>query len=379
MLAGMWISGILSRVRLLTQRRRARLARARLLPRGGRGPMRVVHTDAVVHETFSRRSWFVQRGARVFAKPMLQLMPVTDRSISVMRGVDRFSSRGPRSRFVERMRFELGGVPVESMIHRYGTDSDMTILYLHGGGFLSCGIDSHRRLCERLALRTGATVISADYVQLPDGTVADSVQDAINVYTALVKTVAHPDKIVVAGDSAGGYLTMKVGELATRRKLPRPAALIGFSPLLSLDPDSVDKGIEQIVRHHDAYLPMTKIARLRPRWMPDGAEMEGEVSPLDATKWITSPTFLIATEDEILRAETEAMAIGLTARGVDVELHLWRKQIHAFPVLADLIPEAEQAIGLAAEFARRSVGEADPQKELAGDTAKQRRRPVVEQ
>jgi len=329
--------------------------------------MRTVHTEAVVHESYSRRSWLVQRGARLIAKPLLRLIPVNDRTILLMRRVDRLSARGPRSRYVEPVRFELGGVPVESMTHRYGPESDMTILYLHGGGFLSCGIDSHRRLCERLALRTGATVISVDYVQLPDGSVADSVQDAINAYTALVKMASHPDKIVVAGDSAGGYLTMKVGELATRRRLPRPAGLIGFSPLLSLDPDSVDKGVQQVVRHRDAYLPMSKMAKLRPRWMPESARMEGEMSPLDATQWITSPTFLIATEDEILRPETEAMALALTDRGVTVDLHLWRKQVHAFPVMADLIPEADQAIGLAAAFARRVVGELDEAPALETD------------
>ena len=89
---------------------------------------------------------------------------------------------------------------MESLTHHYGPQSDLTIMYLHGGGFFSCGLDSHRRLCELLALRSGATVVSVDYVQLPDGSVADSVQDAIDAYTALVKTVAHPDKIGAEAD-----------------------------------------------------------------------------------------------------------------------------------------------------------------------------------
>ncbi len=377
----MWITALLDRVAVLVGRgaggepsrgpvdgaawRRRLLSlpvvpwRAGLLPRGGRGPMRVVHTDAIVHEAFSRRSRFLQRGARLVLKPLLHLAPVNDRTILLLRRMDRLSARRPRSRYVEPVEFELGGVRVESMTHRYGPTSDMTILYLHGGGFLSCGIDSHRRLCERLALRTGATVISVDYVQLPEGTVADSVQDAISAYAALVRSTAHPEKIVVAGDSAGGYLTMKVAELAARRRLPLPAALIGFSPLLSLDPDSVDKGVEQVVRFDDAYLPLAKIARLRPRWMPESAVMEGEVSPLDATGWISSPTFLVATEDEILRPETEAFALALTDRGVKVELHIWRKQVHAFPVLAGALPEGELAVRLAADFARAAVGELD--------------------
>ena len=53
------------------------------------------------------------------------------------------------------------------------------------------------------------------------------------------------------------------------------------------------------------------------------------------------------------------MALLLSARGVEVETHLWRKQVHAFPVLVDLVPESEMAIQLAADFARRAVGELD--------------------
>jgi|GEM_PF-420900 len=364
----MWISLVLERIagvvglaasstRQLAGRKVTMRRRLPALPRAGRGAMRVVYTEAVVHESFSRRSQLVRRGARLVLRPFLRMAPVNDRTIMLLRGLDRLQARRPRSRYVEPVRFELGGVPVESMTHRYGPTSDLTVLYLHGGGFLSCGIDSHRRLCERLALRTGATVISVDYVQLPDGTVADSVQDAIGAYTALVKSSAHPDKIVVAGDSAGGYLAMKIAELASRRRLPRPAAILGFSPLLSLDPDSIDKGIEQVVRFDDAYLPLRKIARIRPRWMPESAVMEGELSPLDATRWISSPTFMTVTEDEILRPEVEAMALALVGRGVPVDLHIWRKQVHAFPVLANAIPEGDLAIRLAADFARRAVGE----------------------
>jgi acetyl esterase/lipase len=192
------------------------------------------------------------------------------------------------------------------------------------------------------------------------GTVAESVHDAISAYAALVATSAHPDKIVVAGDSAGGYLAMKVAELATRRGLPAPAALLGFSPLLSVDPDREDKAVQRIIRARDAYLPIQRIAHIRERWLPeDGAPIEGYASPLHAAAYISSPTFFVAVEDELLRPEVEAMALLLSERGVEVETHLWRKLVHAFPVLVDLLPESDMAIQLAADFARRAVGELD--------------------
>lgn len=329
----------------------------------GRGPMRVVFEHAVVHETYSFKARVLQRTARLVFKPILLHTPLSDRSLATIRRLDGLSARRKRSRFVEPVRYELGGVPVESMKHRYGPTSEMTMLYLHGGGFFSGSIETHRRICERLALKTGANVISVDYVQLPEGSVAESVQDVITAYAALVEESAHPDKIVVAGDSAGGYLAMKVAELAHRRGLPAPAALLGFSPLLSVDPERRDKAVVRVTRDRDAYLPVSRIAQIRERWLPEeGTPIEGYASPLHASAYITSPTFFVAVEDEMLRPEVEAMALLLSERGVEVETHLWRKQVHAFPVLADVLPESDMALDLAAEFARRAAGElvADP-------------------
>jgi monoterpene epsilon-lactone hydrolase len=301
----------------------------------------------------------LQRTMRLVFKPLLQYTPISERSFSTIQRLDRLSERRRRSPHIAFESRELGGVRVETMRHGYGPDSEMTLLYLHGGGFFSGSIVTHRRICERLALKTGATVISVDYVQLPEGSVADSVHDAITAYAALLDESPHPDKIVVAGDSAGGYLTMKVAELATRRRLQAPAALLGFSPLLSVDPDREDKAVVRVAKPRDAYLPVKRLAKIREQWLPEGSAIEGFTSPLFATAYINSPTFFVAVEDEMLRPEVEAMALLLTERGVEVETHIWRKQIHAFPVLADVLPESEMALQLAADFARRAVGELD--------------------
>ena len=354
----MW-SALLDRlVSLVRVARRPRTRVRMMLP--GRGPMRVVYDKAVVHESYSFKARVLQRAVRIVFKPLLRFTPINERSFAAIRAIDGLSARRKRSPHVTFEAYELGGVRVEQMKHRHGPESEMTLLYLHGGGFFSGSIVTHRRICERLARRTGATVISVDYVQLPEGSIAESVQDAISAYAALAESSEHPDKIVVAGDSAGGYLTMKIAELATRRGLPAPAALLGFSPLLSVDPDREDKAVQRIIRARDAYLPIQRIAHIRARWLPeDGAAIEGYASPLHAAAYISSPTFLVAVEDELLRPEVEAMALLLSERGVEVETHLWRKLVHAFPVLVDVLPESETAIQLAADFARRAVGELD--------------------
>lgn len=332
-------------------------AQARRSIPGRRTPMRGVYQGAVLHDTYSLRARVVQRGARVLIQPVLRFAPLTPSTIHLMRSLEKGAARAPRSRYVEPIGFELGGVRVESMTHRYGPSSEATVLYFHGGAFMSCGIETHRRLCERLARHTGANVISVDYVQLPEGTVADSVDDAIRAYAALLDICATPDKIIVAGDSAGGYLAMKVAELATRRRLQPPAAVVCFSPLLSLDPDSNHKAVERIDPVKDAYLPPKRLPKIRDLWMPESARIEGFASPLNAARYIASPVFMTAVEDEMLRPEVESMATLLANRGLEVETHIWRKQVHAFPVLADVLPESRHAISLASDFIRIAVGE----------------------
>lgn len=337
-----------------------------LLPRR-RSPMRGVYEQAVLHDTYSVRARLVQRAARLFIQPVLRFTPLNDRTIRAMRSLDRVAARGPRSRYVEPIGYELGGVRVESMTHRFGPTSDMTILYFHGGGFFSGSIDSHRRICETLARLTGANVISVDYVQLPDGSVADSVQDVIRAYEGLLEITLDPDKIVVAGDSAGGYLSMKVAELATRRRLQAPAAILLFSPLLSLDPERHDKAVERIDPVNDAYLPPKKMPKMRKLWNPAGSSIEGFASPLHASAYINSPVFMTAVEDEMLRPEVEAMSLLMADRGIEVDTHIWRKQVHAFPVMAGLLPESRHALRLAADFARIAVGELE--REVAEEPA----------
>ena len=124
----------------------------------------------------------------------------------------------------------------------------------------------------------------------------------------------------------------------------------------------------RVSRVRDAYIPVRRIALARERWVPEGSSIEGYASPLLASAYISSPAFFVAAEDEALRPEVEAMALQLAERGVEVETHLWRGQVHAFPVMVDFVPESRQALKLAADFARRAVGESVPEPEVDADT-----------
>ena len=314
--------------------------------------MRILHEGAQTHHEFSDRATKVNRIARLVVKPVLRWAPLNDGVLNKLQSYDRPVAPAPDIVTVDS---EFGGVPGQMFWPRGGPRSSSTYLYFHGGGFFAGSVNSYRRLLEQISRESGARVVSVDYRQLPEVHLADTVSDAIRTYESVLEMVDQPDQIVVGGDSAGGYLTFKVAELARRRGLPDPAALIGFSPLLSLDPANERKAAQRAVRVRDAYLPPARVAQIRKRWLPEGAVIEGFADPFNAVSYISSPTFLLATEDEMLRPEAEAFASRLVARDLDVELHVWRKQVHAFPLLVNYVPEARVAVADAVAFAERQI------------------------
>lgn len=292
--------------------------------------------------------------ARLLFKPLLSLWPSNDFGISILGRlswvVDRIT---PRPRTVHITDTELGGVPGEQIISPKPVEDPLenaTILYFHGGGFIFCGPSTHRQLCVQLALESGAPVYSMDYRQVPVVPVAGSVQDAMRAYEALLDIADDPTHIVVAGDSAGGYLAAKVAEIAALRGIQAPAAVIGYSPLLNLELDQHDRAYML----KDAYLPIKALDKLRPRWIGE-EEIEGEMNPVDADPILYPPMFFSAAEYELTRPDVETMTGRLADAGGVVETHLWRGQVHAWPVLARALPEARELITLSIAFARRAV------------------------
>ena len=102
-----------------------------------------------------------------------------------------------------------------------------TILYLHGGGYTIGSVRTHRGLVGRLALATGARGLTLDYRLGPEHPFPAAVDDAMAAYRWLVAAASAPRAIVVAGDSAGGGLTVAHAGGAARRgraRCPRPAS-----------------------------------------------------------------------------------------------------------------------------------------------------------
>ncbi|MEO9326366.1 alpha/beta hydrolase [Gordonia aurantiaca] len=295
--------------------------------------------------------WF---GARVFLKPVFSVWPINKPGLSALFLIDRIVAVGPKPRGVMREQLTLGGCSAELIlpVGPSRRDSDTAMLYLHGGAFIMCGLGTHRSVAARLSRACEIPVFSLEYRQLPDVGVGTSVADAVAAYAELINERGFR-RVVVAGDSAGGYLAAKVVEAVADRGLPAPAALIGFSPLLDVDlgtnPDRTSE--------HDAYLPKSKMATLAPRFDKGPVPLSGVRRIADLDPEIFPPTAMVTAEDEMLEPDVIELVERLDDAGVEAVAHSYAWQVHAFPVLNSHHPETMHAIEATADFARRAIRE----------------------
>ncbi|GFG85543.1 alpha/beta hydrolase [Mycolicibacter algericus] len=229
------------------------------------------------------------------------------------------------------------------------------ILYFHGGGFITGGLDTHLHVVAKLARRTRLPVVHADYRQFPQVTVDGSVDDCVGAYRWLLSQGADPAKTVLAGDSAGGFLAFATALTGQQRGLPAPAGVIGISALLELDGVARDTHTNQSA---DAFGIPAVLPDLIDLVCPS-AKLRHELSPINGRLDTMPPALLIAAESEILRCDAERLHTALQQLGRSSRLELWARQLHAFPALFPFLPDSRAAFDLMCRFVAERLAEAD--------------------
>jgi len=233
---------------------------------------------------------------------------------------------------------------------------DGVILYFHGGGFFTGGLDTHLHFVVTLARRTRLPVVHVDYRQFPETTVDGSVGDCVEAYRWLLDQGADPAKTVIGGDSAGGYLTFATALAAQQHGLPAPAGVVGISALLELD-GAGRVGHENLGR--DAFGIDQAIEDLMEQVCPS-PEMRRELDPINGALDTMPPALLIAGETEILRCDNERLSEALHRHNRPCRLEVWPSQIHAFPAVLPFLPESRAAVTEIAGFVAERLAEGGP-------------------
>ena len=232
------------------------------------------------------------------------------------------------------------------------------VLYLHGGGFLTCGVNSHSRISVALSKFADAPVLVVDYRLIPKHSVGQAVDDCYDGYQWLRLRGYEPDQIVLAGDSAGGYLAMALAQ-RLQAEGETPAALVAISPLLQLekDPKCAHPNI-----HTDAMFPpkafdalVALVARAAAKNVVDG-QPEQVYEPLEHVEPGLPQTLIHVSGSEVLLHDARLAARRLAAAGVPTEVRVWPGQIHDFQMAAPLIPEATRSLRQIGEYIREATG-----------------------
>jgi len=126
-----------------------------------------------------------------------------------------------------------GGVKAE-WVSAPDSAADRVVLYLHGGGFALGSAATHRNLAARLAARADVTVLVIDYRLAPEHPFPAALDDCVTAYRWLFDCGVAPRHIAVAGDSAGGNLTITTLLKLRDMGLPPPAAAVCFSVTVHL-------------------------------------------------------------------------------------------------------------------------------------------------
>ena len=228
------------------------------------------------------------------------------------------------------------------------------LLYLHGGGFIACSPETHRPLVGSLVRRLGARAWVPRYRLAPEHPYPAALDDALGAYRHLLDVEGvNPARLVVAGDSAGGGLTLSLMLAVRDRGWPLPAAVITYSPWadMAATGPSLDENSDRC-----AMFAGDTIRRAAAFYVGQGDPRDPLVSPLYGDFRGLPPLLVHASTDEVLRDDAVRVAERARAQGVHVELTLWQRVPHVWQFFAAVVPEARESLEHTRRFVARHVG-----------------------
>ncbi len=265
----------------------------------------------------------------------------------MMKAMERRAPRVPAH--VSVTSIELGRVRTEKLTPA-NADEQGALLYLHGGAFVAGSPVTHRALTWRLSEGLAVPVYAVEYRLAPENPFPAALDDIVAAYRALLERGVAPARLFVAGDSAGGNLTLTLTLKLKALGLPLPAALVCLSPATEL--------VAVLESHRtnakrDAMFDPRLLPLVAPLYAPKADPTDPLVSPLRGDVSGFPPTLIQCGERELLRDDGVKMAERLREAGVDVELEVWPDVFHVWQLSADDLPEARRAIEKILSFLKR--------------------------
>ena len=231
------------------------------------------------------------------------------------------------------------------------------VMYMHGGAFLTCGANTHDRLVTTLSKYADTPVLVMNYRMIPKHSIGEAIDDCYDGYRWLRGQGYGPEQIVLAGDSAGGYLSLALAERLLDEG-EEPAAIVCMSPLMQIAkaPKQAHPNIRTDAmfpaKAFDAFVDL--IANAAQRHIVDG-HPEEIYEPLDHIEAGLPRTLIHVSGSEVLLHDARLAARRLAAAGVPVQLRVWPGQMHVFQIATPMVPEATRSLRQIGDYIREAT------------------------
>lgn len=238
------------------------------------------------------------------------------------------------------------GIPAEWIIPKEEKPG-RAILFLHGGSFNSGSIVSHRTLAGNVALSSNARTLLIDYRLAPEHPFPAGINDTVKAYEWLLAQGFASNQIVVAGDSAGGTLTLNLLIHLRDNNQALPVAAVCLSPA----PDLTFSGESWVFNAtKDLMLVERKERESIEIYLREFDPRSPLVSPSFADLHGLPPLLIQIGSYELLLSDVERFAEKAKAAGVDVTLEVWQGMQHEWQFAGKFLPEGKRAISRIGEF-----------------------------
>jgi epsilon-lactone hydrolase len=262
---------------------------------------------------------------------------------------EEWCERFPDDRDASITRVSAGGVAADQ-IEPPGLATSRVVLYFHGGGYSLGSARSHRNLGKRIAFEARARVVLPDYRLAPEHPFPAAVEDAVASYRWLLASGVEPERIAVAGDSAGAGLALALLVSLRDAGAPLPACAVLLSPFADLE------------CRGDSYVTMAALDPIVSRemglgmgrlYVGDHDPSDPLASPARARLDGLPPLLLQVGSEEVVLDDARTIARRAREAGVAAQLDVWPGMVHVWHLFASALEEGRRAIEALASFVRQ--------------------------
>ncbi|OYU15625.1 MAG: alpha/beta hydrolase [Alphaproteobacteria bacterium PA4] len=279
-------------------------------------------------------------------RTMLAALPGGGDVATMRAGYDAIGNIFPTAADVVVTPVDAGGVPGE-WTRVPGAAQDAALLYLHGGGYVIGSIASHRHLASELGRAAGIQALALEYRLAPEAPFPAAVDDALAGYRWLLGQGIAPGRISVAGDSAGGGLTMALLLAIKAAGLPLPACAVPISPWVDLEGlgGSMDSKAAS-----DPIVQREGLAAMAGHYLNGANPHDPLAAPLYGDLTGLPPLLIQVGSEETLLDDAVRLAAAAGHARVPVRLEIAPDMIHVFHFFHPVLAAARAANAAAGAF-----------------------------